>query len=170
MSRLIIWPDGTRFASDQLNNWVNQPTTTPDQPSNVNVYQSGLFTSSSFTYTASNLTIGNLIISLMDNWYYGIQDSVLVVATALNNIGVVLGYLNPATAAAATPTSVAASGQLFVNGATITMGGNVYATAFVDANNLTFTYDGTLQLGTYDVTVTNPDGKSFTFVQSFVIT
>src|ERR1700743_1113994 len=122
MAPLVIWPDGTRFASDQLNNWVKIASATPDLTSVVNVYQSGLYTSSSFTYTADNDIVATLIISLLDNWYYGAQDSVLVISTALTNLGIVIGYLNPSTDTAGTPATISVYGQGIVDGVSFTVG------------------------------------------------
>lgn len=168
--RLLIWVDGKRFSSDQLSNWVDIPGATPDANSEINLFQTGLYITSVVTYTAANDTIAKLIISLLDTWHFAAVDTVLDVNAALNEIGVTVGFINPNTDAFANPTTIAVSGQLFVTGATATVGANVYATTFVDANNLTFAYDGTLPAGVYDVTVTNPDGTKATLPQSLTLT
>lgn len=166
MPRMVKFPDGTRLGSDKITYWSNISGVV-----NVGLNgsgSSGSYTYGAFTYTPPNTAVADRIVSLLDTWYYAPSDSMLDMTSA---IGVAIFTLTPGTCAAATPTTVAITGQQFVTGCTVTMAGITYPATFTDSGDITFHYTGGSVAGTYDVTVTNPaGGGSFTFPQSFILT
>jgi hypothetical protein len=76
-----------------------------------------------------------------------------------------LSSVSPAAASGGTQVTLRGSG--FQNGATVTFGTSQVSATFVDADTLQAVVPSSLPAGPFRITVTNPNGQSYSFDAAF---
>jgi DNA-binding beta-propeller fold protein YncE len=84
----------------------------------------------------------------------------------LDSVPLSIGSVTPASGAAGTQIKIRGSG--FVQGATASANGTAAAVSYVDADTLQVTLP-TLPAGAVQITITNPDGQSYTLDDAFTV-
>lgn len=163
MTGFVKFPDATNstFSAQNVGGWsVNS--------SNVTLAFIGIFQSSQYVLNAFNPYAANRIIFLLNQWWTAGANTFLDLGIKL---GTVIGSVSPGTWIAANSQSVTLTGWNFQTGMNIIIGGVVYAASITDIGDATASYNGgDLPSGTYDVTITNLDGSTYTMPLAVVLT
>ena len=85
----------------------------------------------------------------------------------LDAVPLSIGYVTPNTGAAGTSITIRGSG--FTSGTTATFNGTPGSVTFVDANTLQATIPAALSGGAVSITLTNPDGSTYTLEDFFTV-
>lgn len=163
----ILFPDGTRLGGPQVISYMNDGGTVSVTTTNV-VTTSGMHYNQIYLYKPANSDVADTIISMMDSWFSTDAYDYVRVADAIAGF-LTIFTITPNNTSAGTPVSIAVTGTRFVSGATIIISNAIFTTVVADPNNLTFAYDGSLGAATYDVTITNPNGTTFTFHSGLIL-